>query len=214
VSLPALVFLLILTLFAALWEYLLWWALRHGNRAVLLHSSGLVVLLFAIPLSIALYNLLVKPFLHVTWPWTWVSNGLAWLFFMVCVGPLLWVGFGLLWDGPRQRITSQPDINRKWMLITPAIGCLLGFLGGFNWLGLGSLLHPLVGLGSVHIGLGTFSPDEFQWGFFIGTSYVIAAIFGPRLEWWVRTFSERRWFLIGTTLLLLGIMLVAVLLWS
>lgn len=67
-SLPALVFLLILTLFAALWAYLLWWAFRRGNRIVLLHSSGLVVLLFVLPLFGVLYNLLEKPFLYAIWP--------------------------------------------------------------------------------------------------------------------------------------------------
>jgi hypothetical protein len=46
----------------------LWWAFRRGNRIVLLHSSGLVVLLFVLPLFGVLYNLLEKPFLYAIWP--------------------------------------------------------------------------------------------------------------------------------------------------
>jgi hypothetical protein len=214
VSLPAPVFLLILVLFAALWEYLLWWAFRRGNRAVLLHSSGLVVLMFAIILLIAFYILLVKPLLHVTWPWSWVINGLAWLLALLSLGPSLLVGFDLLWKGPQPLAAPPSRIDWKLLLLwSAALGCLLGVITGFHWFS-SPVFFLVPDQRHSPVLFGAFWLDGFWQGFFWGVGYAAPAAYRPWLVWRVQTFSERRWFFLGTSLLVLGLILVAVLLWN
>ena len=211
-SLLALVFLILLALFAALWELLLWWAFRSGNRVVLLHSSGLVLLLFAIILLIAFYILLVKPLRHVAWPWSWVSSGLAWLLALLSLGPSLLVGFDLLWKG-LQRLAAPPSrIDWKLLLIWPAaLGCLLGVIAGFHWYS-DPVFFLIPDQRHSPVLFGAFWLDGFWQGFLWGVGYAAPAAYRPWLVWRVQTFSNRRWFVIGTTLLLLGLIIVAVLL--
>jgi hypothetical protein len=129
-SLPALLFLLVVFSLALLGEFLLWRALRQDNRLLLHRTSGLVLLVFGLLALIVLLILLDKLFSQPLWPWTWVRAGLKCFLTLGVITPLFWVGIDLVWKVAPAALTAR--IDWSWLLIGPGVGCLIGVIAGFH----------------------------------------------------------------------------------
>jgi hypothetical protein len=211
VSLLALLLFLVAFLLALLGEILLWVAFRRGNHELLHRISGLALGMFGLLLLFAFYDLLVKPYHQAPWPWSWVNAGLTWYLVIGSCGPFLWVGTELVRNVPPRPAEPLALLEWRAWLIGLGSGCLAGIVMGFHWFDVSMPLWFVSGQGpgSAPAVFGFFSLNGFLQGFIWVTGYLLPTTYCPWLSWSVQSFSERRWFVIGTTLLLLWVALLA-----
>jgi hypothetical protein len=211
VSLLAFLIFLVAFLLALLGEILLWVAFRRRNHGLLHRISGLVLLAFGLLLPFVFYDLLVKPYHQASWPWSWVNAGLRWYLLIGSCAPFLWVGTDLVRNVPPRPAEPLALLDWKVWLVVLGWGCLAGVVMGCHWLDASMPLWFVSGQsqGSAPIVFGFFSLNGFLQGFLWVTGYLLPGTYCPWLSWSVQSFSERRWFVIGTILLLLSVTLLA-----
>ncbi len=184
---------------ALLVEGLLLYAFRRGKGRLLRRLVSLVMGGFLVATVLLLSKL---PFflwqlgLYGYWPWSWALQVVVML---VAVGVLWPSGFlatTLLFNKP-QAPRAKPAISRKFWFV--GLGC--GILFGILWGILGGFSPRLRVEGAPPLVIGWFSLDGlfvgFLWGLFVGIAPHVVL-----LQWWASTFTERRWMIVGTVLLL------------
>lgn len=211
-SLLASLIFLVAVLLALLGEILLWVAFRRGNFVLLHRISGLVLLAFGLILLFALSDLLMRLYHQASWPWSWVNAGLAWYLVIGSSGPFFWMGTDLVRNVPPRPAEPLTFLDWRVWLIVLGGGCLAGVIMGMgiHWFDVSLPLWSVSGQGqgSAPGVFGFFSLNGFFQGFIWVTGVLLPTTYCPWLSWSVQSFSERRWFVIGTILLLLCVILI------